>query len=319
MALHQNYLFEKLKDSNNILIAGAGGGFDIYSGLPLYLNLKKQGKTVYLANLSFVNMEDSTAKEVFPNCSIVTSKDEKKVMKYYFPEKYLCEYLATIGIETPIYCFDRVGAKPLKEAYQFLINQFSIDTVILADGGTDSLMFGNEEELGTPVEDIASMKAVFELEITKKYLVCLGFGVDDYHGVSHYNFLENVADLSKNEGYLGVIQLLKQMDEVQQFLDAVEFANQGMNAYPSIVVNSIASSLLGFYGDYHKTFRTYGNKLWINPIMSMYWCFDLEKVMEFNQYHHLIGETIEAEEIRAILSKYRSGLKKIRPNRKIPI
>ncbi len=319
MSLHQNYLFENLKDSNNVLIAGIGGGFDIYSGLPFYFNLRKQGKKVHLANLSFVRMSDSTAKEVFPDCSVVTKDDEKKVMKYYFPEKYLCEYLATIGIEEKIYCFERTGAKPLKAAYAYLVDKFSIDTIILVDGGTDSLLFGDEEELGTPIEDIASMKAVYDLKIPKTYLVCLGFGVDTYHGVSHYRFLENVASLTKNEGYLGAIQLFKKMDEVQKFLDAIEFANKKMNAYPSIVVNSIASSLLGFYGDHHKTFRTYGSKLWINPIMSMYWCFELEKVMKLNQYHHLIGDTTRAEEIRLILSKYRSKLTSLRPNLKIPI
>lgn len=43
-SLHQIPFFETLKDSQRILLAGAGGGFDIYSGIPLLLNLLKQGK-----------------------------------------------------------------------------------------------------------------------------------------------------------------------------------------------------------------------------------------------------------------------------------
>jgi hypothetical protein len=42
-----------LQDKKNILIAGAGGGFDIFAGLPLYFTLRNMGKTVHLANYSF--------------------------------------------------------------------------------------------------------------------------------------------------------------------------------------------------------------------------------------------------------------------------
>jgi hypothetical protein len=34
-------------------VAGAGGGFDIYSGLPIILGLRSAGEEVHLANLSF--------------------------------------------------------------------------------------------------------------------------------------------------------------------------------------------------------------------------------------------------------------------------
>jgi hypothetical protein len=36
--------FAELKNARNILLAGAGGGFDIFSGLPLYFGLKNAGK-----------------------------------------------------------------------------------------------------------------------------------------------------------------------------------------------------------------------------------------------------------------------------------
>lgn len=45
--------FQKLADSRRVLIAGAGGGFDVFSGLPLYFLLRESGREVYLANLSF--------------------------------------------------------------------------------------------------------------------------------------------------------------------------------------------------------------------------------------------------------------------------
>ncbi len=46
-------ILEHLKDSQNILIAGAGGGFDVFAGLPIYFTLRQMGKTVHLANYTF--------------------------------------------------------------------------------------------------------------------------------------------------------------------------------------------------------------------------------------------------------------------------
>ncbi|MEV0128794.1 tetratricopeptide repeat protein [Dactylosporangium sp. NPDC050688] len=37
--------FEALGDAQRVLIAGAGGGFDVYAGLPLALSLMHEGRT----------------------------------------------------------------------------------------------------------------------------------------------------------------------------------------------------------------------------------------------------------------------------------
>lgn len=39
-----------------IVVAGAGGGSDVYAGLPLALALRAAGKDVRLANLTFVGL-----------------------------------------------------------------------------------------------------------------------------------------------------------------------------------------------------------------------------------------------------------------------
>lgn len=51
-------LFDRLEQSQNVLVAGAGGGFDIYAGLPLAFALAALGKNVHLANLSFSSLVD---------------------------------------------------------------------------------------------------------------------------------------------------------------------------------------------------------------------------------------------------------------------
>lgn len=49
-------ILDQLQSSQNILIAGAGGGFDVFAGLPIYFTLREQGKTVHLANFSFADL-----------------------------------------------------------------------------------------------------------------------------------------------------------------------------------------------------------------------------------------------------------------------
>ena len=48
-------IMDQLAGSQNVLIAGMGGGFDVFIGLPLYFTLRSMGKQVHLANYSFVD------------------------------------------------------------------------------------------------------------------------------------------------------------------------------------------------------------------------------------------------------------------------
>ena len=49
-------LFAALAEARRSLLAGAAGGSDICSGLPLYFGLRAAGKTIHLANLSFSDL-----------------------------------------------------------------------------------------------------------------------------------------------------------------------------------------------------------------------------------------------------------------------
>jgi len=122
---------------------------------------------------------------------------------------YLSCWFREQGEEVPIYCFERSGiVVPLLASYRALVRDLGVDTVILVDGGTDSLMRGDEAGLGTPEEDMSSIAAVDDLEVERKYLVCLGFGVDSFHGVCHSHALEAVAELTQQGGFLGAFSLL---------------------------------------------------------------------------------------------------------------
>jgi len=62
---------------------------------------------------------------------------------------------------------------PLELAYAAVVKKLDIDTVILVDGGTDSIIKGDEPGIGTVVEDATSIVAVNELDIPRKLLACL--------------------------------------------------------------------------------------------------------------------------------------------------
>ena len=303
--LHQIPLFTTLDKAQNILLAGAGGGFDIYSGLPLYFALRQMGKNVHLANLSFTFLAGTDAEQINEVTWKVTAKHSGAS---YFPEKYLCEWLESVGEQVAIYSFAKAGVVPLRDAYQQLIDTLNLDAVVLVDGGTDSLMRGDEAGLGTPTEDIASMGAVFQAKVAQKLLVCLGFGVDDFHGVPHAQFLENVARLSQKKAFLGCFSLTPGMSEANALRDATQYANEKMAFQPSIVANSIVSALEGHYGDHHATFRTSGSRLWINPLMYIYWGFQLEPVIDELLYYELIRNTENIDEINNLIMLFRSRI-----------
>jgi hypothetical protein len=318
-ALHQIPFFENLSSSQNIFLVGAGGGFDIYNGIPIFLNLIQQGKNVVLGNLSFTDLEDTNAECIMEACYRVTSQSENKSWRNYFPEKYLCEWLEEQNVTPVLYAFEKPGVQPLLAAYNHIITAHHIDTIILIDGGTDSLMFGDEEGLGTPVEDITSMAAAHQCNATKKYLVSVGFGIDHFHGVSHYRFLENMTTIMRDKGYLGLFQMTKEMQETQGFLDLVAYANAKMAEYQSIVANSVASAAEGHYGNFHRTDRTENSVLYINPLMTIFWCFELAAVINRITYYDLIKNSKKMSSLQATLAQYRRALPKKRTNRPIPL
>lgn len=306
--------FEELERAETVLLAGAGGGADVFASIPLYFQLRAAGKRVHLASLSFAQIFASTARVLAPALVEVTSETESPAS--YFPELQLARWLGMLE-RVPVYCFDRTGAAPLRRAYEMLVGLLRPDAIVLVDGGTDSLMRGDEAGLGTPEEDAASICAVHALAVPMKLLVCVGFGVDAYHGVSHADVLEATADLATSRDYLGAWSLLPGTPEVEAYRGAVEFAFRG-SARPSIVNASILSAIDGRFGDHHATERTRGSELFINPLMSLCWAFRLDGVARRNLYLDRIRNTETHFDLRLAIEQFRMELPRPRERRPLP-
>ncbi|MFO7901973.1 MAG: DUF1152 domain-containing protein [Pirellulaceae bacterium] len=297
--------FGNIDGASSVLISGAGGGFDVLSGLPLFYALRDSGKRVYLANLSFTNLRSAAGAWLGPKLMEVTP--ETQTEEAFFPERALSCWLREEGYSVPVYAFERGGVRSLVDSYKILVNTLKLDAIILADGGTDSLMRGDEFDLGTPEEDIASILAVNELDVERKSLVCLGFGVDTFHGVCHAQFLENVSSLIRDGAYLGAFSLTEDMPAVNAYRQAVRSVlEQSPPEYVSIVCTSINSAIEGRFGDYHATNRTRESRLFINPLMSIYWCFDIAGVASRILYGEAARGTETFEELVSVIAEFRA-------------
>jgi len=313
----KNPFFQELESARTVLIAGAGGGFDVFCGLPIYFWLKQAGKTVHLANLSFTRLDYCDGERPVPSVMTIRSNTNGPVQ--YFPEGYLAQWLSQQFGETPVYAIERSGAKPVTAAYEWLVQTLKPDTLILIDGGTDSLLRGDEVGLGTPQEDAASLYAANVVAgVARKYLLSIGFGIDTFHGVCHAHFLENVAALMAGGGYLGAWNLLPEMEEFQRYREVCEFAMNRMPQHPSIVNTSIIAAVLGGFGNQHATKRTEGSELFINPLMTLYWAFRLEAVAGRNLYLDRVAATNTYGELSLAIEAFQATLPKVRKWADIP-
>jgi hypothetical protein len=291
----------QLKTCKSVLLVGAGGGFDIFAGLPLFFALRNSGVQVHLANLSFsFRHGEVSGKSIGKNCVEVTPRSRGN--EYFFPEGYLAQWLSRKRIEQPVYCIRLSPIKDLAECYEDLRKLLQFDMMVLVDGGVDSLMRGDESRIGTPLEDMMSLAAAMQVDVPKQ-LLCLGFGAET--DLCHLYALETLSHLIKENAFLGGVMLTADMPEVKNFVEATEFVFFEMRGYESVICSSIMSALEGHFGDYHRTRRTIGTELWINPLMLLYLAFDVAKVTENVLYFHDLNCCETIEQVRKAIQSFR--------------
>ncbi|MCR6489022.1 DUF1152 domain-containing protein [Amycolatopsis sp. OK19-0408] len=308
-------LFARLRSARRVLIAGAGGGFDVYAGLPLAAALRTQGKEVHLANLAFSDLNRLDLDDwLSPDVARVrpgSAGDDA-----YFPERTLARWLESRGWPAVVHAFPRTGVQPLRDAYESLAAHLAVDAVVLVDGGTDILLRGDESGLGTPEEDMTSLAAVATLDGVDKLVVSLGFGIDAFHGVCHAHVLENLATLERAGGFLGALSIPSGSPEAEAYLDAVAHAQRATPSRPSIVQGQIAAALRGEFGDVRFTTRTAGSELFVNPLMGVYFSADLTTLAAGVGYLADLATTNTAPEVALAIEAHRDGVKR-RPRRAI--
>lgn len=310
-----------LEDADRVLIAGAGGGFDVFAGLPLYFSLRERGKVVHLANLTFTELsllpmmgETVTVLESL----VVGARGPVRHNVPYYPEGFLAQWFqAERGEDVTVYLLARRGIGPMVTMYRALIEHLGgVDAVILVDGGVDALMRGDEQGAGTLLEDTVSLAAVAELEVPVRLLANLGFGTEVEEAVCHYNALENMAALVAAGAFHGACALTPQMPVYQQYAAACRYVWDQPRHSTSHISTRILPAVEGQFGNVHL-YPGYTVNILVSPLMSLYWFFDAGAVAQRSLLAPVIRDAVTYEETFRLAAKHRiSG--PLRPRRSLP-
>lgn len=290
--------------NRNILLAGAGGGWDIFGGLPLFHEWRETCKIV-LANFS----------------AVAEGFDVRSALAGDHPEGRLYDILGV-----PVYVFGKAGFRTLKAGYDQLLRQHQIDTIVLVDGGVDSLMRGDEEGCGTIFQDTISLGVVDSLDVPTKILACVGFGTETEEGVCHYRALENMAALTKDGGFLGCCALTANMEAFQYYegICRKAFALPGSRSHIHTRVIPAVHGEFGQYAMYHDADAVLDllseMPPFVSPLAPIYWFFDVGAVARRNLLIPAFVNTDTFAEVDAVHKElYPSLQAKARKTRIIPL
>lgn len=310
-------IFDEIDSSSSILLVGNGGGYDCFHTLPLYFYIQHIGKQVNIANMSFSELKQCDAEILSQQNNIARSTVLYKFnadtettssgtpAHHFVPEKYLSMWFREVHCsEVPIYTFLRRGVIPLSHGYQVLINMLNIDLIILVDAGSVSLMAGDEQEIGNNLENLLNIFAVNELDV-KAVLTCIGVGIDRYSGVSDVASLRAIAELTEAGAFLGSFSLLPNMPEFEYYEQALEYVNNKMKTKKSIAGHLITSSVKGKFGNYNILEETQAQKMFVFPLMSIFFFFDLEGVIDRMKFTDFVEETKTANDLMIGVEHFR--------------
>ncbi|MBX3083214.1 MAG: DUF1152 domain-containing protein [Anaerolineae bacterium] len=320
--MHLNLpILDQLANSQNILIAGMGGGFDIFCGLPLYFTLCDMGKRVHLANYSFVDLTLASllgeTETLLPD-RVVAARGGIKHRIGFYPEGYLAEWFRKQENQpTKVWMFNATAVRPLVESYKALIDHLHIDALILIDGGVDSLMRGDESSPGTFIEDTITLAAVRELNVPVKLHACLGFGTEVEEHLCHHLALENVAAITKAGGFLGACALTAQMSCFQRYESACRYVWDQPNHQKSHISTRVIPAAHGEFANHHLYNMDSNVTVYLSALMTLYWWFDAEVVIKRNLLLDNLKDTDTTEDAFRVIHAARR-LMRLRPCKPIP-
>jgi hypothetical protein len=286
----------KLKQAKSILILGTGGGDSIFSGLPIYFTLEKMGIKSHLANFTHTGWDSMrNHTEIIPmasgcigvNGSVISDSEN-------FPELYLSKWIKEVdNKENVVWVFKRdQSVAEYSKSLSTLVKHLDIDTILLVDGGVDSINTGNEEGSGTMMEDSLTLAAVKNVDVPNKLLTCIGFGTEIEENLSHYLALENIANITKQGAFYGTCSLVNFMESFVKYKSACEFVWNHPGHRKSHVQTRIIPACEGEFGDFHMFPLDKTVDVFISPLMSIYWFFNAEAAI----YNNVIIPVIEDKE-----------------------
>lgn len=201
-----------------------------------------------------------------------------------------------------------------------VIDELSIETVIVVDGGVDGLFIGNEYDLGTPSMDAITIISTWKQRKCQKYYAFTAFGTEGpAYKIRHADVLKRVAELVRTDAALGVSALLKGSEEGKRFIEAVDHVHSEVNPiWHSIIASSVVAAMNGSFGEMNLTPRTDWAPVWVSPLTNLYWFFLLDPIAVAKPYLQDVLETDDVPAVAAAIERTRELLGIVEKN-DIPI
>lgn len=318
----------------NIFFTGCGGGFDFVHCMNLYKELKEShGKNIIIGSYSFNSPDCISGSEIiFQRGSVIVCKVDGACSSSqdYQPEISLCRYLdQEYPQDNPHFLYAYYardfGIPLLRELYEFICDSHSIHAVVCMDGGSDSLMVGDEEGLGDPIEDAVSVGAISALtceSVAHRFLLVIGLGADRFNDVSDASSLRAIAELTASGAFRGALCIEPNSPGFLFYRHALEFiyANQ---SFQSVLSSAIVCSVEGAFGSAtvpefaSQSGRVKPGEMYLWPISGIVWAFDIVKVCDRSMLIPCIAKCSTQRECYDELHKLRLGLR-IREMEQLP-
>jgi hypothetical protein len=291
-------VFARLADPGikTVLLAGCGGGFDFVHSAVLIPELVRMGKRLVIGSYSFGDPDQLVgppAEEVFRDGDVIAKRVTAACRgpEAYAPELHFASFLDERYPDSAPHSVYAYYARSftvtkLRRLYAQLVERHEVDAILLVDGGSDSLMRGDEDGLGDPLEDAVSVAAVATLEaprVTLRALLSIGLGADRFNGVSDAASLRAIAELTAQGGFLGGLCLEPGSEGIACYRACVQhiYARQ---TFRSVLTGCILAAAEGSFGDEEvpQTLRASGRvapgDVFLWPLMAMVWAFDVQAV-----------------------------------------
>jgi hypothetical protein len=153
----------------------------------------------------------------------------------------------------------------------------------------------------------------------RKFLACIAFGADTFHGVCHYYVLEAVAALVKAGGYLGALSLTSDMPAVERYAAATRAVLAAPGVQDSNINRGILAALEGTFGGQPTAYDDRPT-MWINPLMPIYWFFHLDPVADRVLYLEDLKRTYTFRDIMTAIVAFQARHRAVaREWRDIPV
>lgn len=276
---------QRIEKANNILIIGAG---DILCGLPLYYTFLKQGKKVHLANLSNTDFKTINAHadpiilepNLFGANSVIKNPSEN------YMEGYLSLYFkAALKEDKIVWMFNKVSVLEFKKALERLIEHLKVDFVFFVDGGTDSIMIGDEgRDALTPkfVDTTLMLAAIQQMEDfhNKFFWVAINNNLTDSNIIN-----KNISNLSSQVGFFGGCYIIDFMNSYKFMKSGYIYEKNNNNSLPNLeYLVKITDS------DYEEGEGKMGlpQFLFFNPVALAYNNIVIHKILEAPSHYDIV-------------------------------